>query len=94
MESLEPAIRSWFTDMVVNRLRYAASQGPQFTEDEIKEKLVLRREEKESQPSKSVSITCGSFLLNLKTIEVTVIVSWVFLYSTIKNCSSHEHLSP
>lgn len=53
METLEPTIRSWFTDMVVNRLRYAASQGPQFTEDDIKEKLVLRRDKKEGEPSKS-----------------------------------------
>ena len=75
METLEPTIRSWFTDMVVNRLRYAASQGPQFTEDDIKEKLVLRRDKKEGEASKSVRVTCGSSMLNLKMIEVKLIMS-------------------
>ena len=75
METLEPTIRSWFTDMVVNRLRYAASQGPQLTENDIKEKLVLRRDKKEDEASKSVRVTCGSSMLNLKMIEVKLIMS-------------------
>ena len=48
-------MRAFFSDMIVNKLRYAASQGQQLTEEEIKEKLVMKIKKKD-EASASVRI--------------------------------------
>ena len=47
LESFDPSMRAWFSDILVNKLRHAASKGQQLTEEEIKEKLVMKQEKKD-----------------------------------------------
>ena len=40
-------MRAMFTDFVINKLRHSASQGRHLTEEEVREKLVMKNEKKD-----------------------------------------------
>ena len=62
--SFDPVMRTWFTDMVINKLRDAASQGPRLTEREVEEKLVLKQNNKDETSANAKVISLLYLILN------------------------------